>query len=131
MKKCYCFYCQENVEPRGFRKLKFCPQCKRFMSDEGEGFYKVCDNCGANMPTDAARCLKCGYTFKGDNALREYGFDTVKQTWVERIISVFIIFLSILVGLSVLYVSFYVVLFVLVAGAVWFLLNMLRINMHR
>ena len=128
MKNCYCFYCQENVKPLGFRKIKFCPKCKHYMTDDGEGFYKVCDDCGANMPTDAAQCLKCGYNFKGDNALREYGFNTIKQTWIERIISVFIVFLSILVGISVLYLSFYVFLFVFVVGLVWFLLNSLRIK---
>jgi len=134
VKKFYCFYCQKDVQPFKFFKWRFCPTCKRYMSDDGEGFYKICDRCEANMPTDAAHCLKCGYAFEGDNARKEYGNLPVNlplgKGWSEAFVSTVIVILSILAGLAVLYLSFYAVLFIIVVGFVWFLLNMLRIKMR-
>lgn len=129
MKKFYCFYCQKDVKPFKLLQWRFCPYCRHYMSDTGDGFYKVCDECGANMPVDSVRCLKCGNTFKGDNALKEYGFSGTNKTWFDIFISGLILILSILIGLGVLYLSFYAVLFFLVVGFVWFVLNSFRMRL--
>lgn len=130
MEKLYCFNCQRDVRPFKFFKWRFCPDCRRYMHDDGSGFYKVCDDCGANLPADAARCIKCGYKFYGDNAVKEYDFCWFNQSWVNKLISALIVFISILAGFALVYVSFYLVLFIAAAGLVWFILNMLRIKMR-
>jgi len=128
VKRFYCFYCQKNIDPFKLFKWKFCPDCKHYISDTGDGFYKVCDRCGANLPTDAADCIKCGYAFHGDNALKEYNAIPLSRKWFEGFVSVLILFLSVLIGLGVIYLSFYAILFIFVVGFVWFFLNMLRIR---
>lgn len=134
MKKFYCFYCQKDVSPFKFFKWRFCPDCKHYMCDNGEGFYKICDNCGANLPADAAHCIKCGYAFKGDSAQKEYGSLPINlplnNSWIDAVISTIIVILSILAGIAILYLSFYAVLFISGVGLVWFLLNALRIKMR-
>ena len=121
MKKYFCFYCQKDVEPKRLLKCQFCPFCKRLMKDKGEGFYRVCDMCGANMPADADYCLKCGMGIDGiqkklpeilGKSLRIDGF-------LDIVFSVFMILMAFLILFGILYASFYVLLIALAIGAVW------------
>ncbi|MBR3676345.1 MAG: hypothetical protein IKN71_04350 [Alphaproteobacteria bacterium] len=72
IKKYFCYYCQENTEPRLGLNGKFCPRCGCYLLDENTDFFRVCDKCGANLPPDAAVCLLCGYHFSGNNAQKVY-----------------------------------------------------------
>ncbi len=128
MKKYFCFHCQKEIEPFSFWKWRFCPQCKRLITDDGEGFYMVCDKCGANLPPDAKRCLKCGHSFCGEKDIDVYApksflFD---NDWLSILIGAIALFFFTVVGLGVLYVSFYMLIFFIFVGAIVFLLNMLR-----
>lgn len=128
MKKYFCFHCQKEVEPYSFWKWRFCPQCKRRITDNGEGFYMVCDKCGANLPPDAKRCLKCGYGLTGNKDIDAYApksflFDT---NWLNLIAGFIALFLFLIVGLGFLYVSVYLIIFFVFVGAIMFLFNLLR-----
>jgi len=131
MKKYFCFHCQKEVAPFSFWKWRFCPHCKRRITDTGEGFYMVCDKCGANLPPDAKRCLKCGYGLTGDKDIDVYApksflFD---NDWPNLIIGFIALFLFLVIGLGVLYVSFYLIIFFVFIGAIMFALNLLRQRM--
>ena len=130
MKKFYCFYCQENIKPLGFWRLKFCPKCRRFVTDSGDGFYKVCDNCGANLPVDAARCLQCGYKFNNGNAVEEYDSAALGKKWFDGFLGAIFLLLSIIIGFGILYLSFYAAFFIFIVGLIWFLFNALRLRMR-
>lgn len=128
MKKYFCFHCQKEVEPYSFWKWRFCRQCKRRITDNGEGFYMVCDKCGANLPPDAKHCLKCGHGLPGNKDIDTYApksllFDT---NWLNIIAAAISLFLLIVIGLGVLYVSFYLIFFFIFIGAVAFLFSLLR-----
>lgn len=132
MKKFFCFYCQESIEPLGFGKLRFCPKCKRYVSDKGEGFYKVCDACGANLPTDAKKCLKCGHYMEMENTMEEYGFKTYvyRNTWLSWIMVCLALFFAVIIALGILYVSIYVVAAVFIFVMIAVLFNMIRAWLH-
>lgn len=130
MKKLFCFHCQKEVEPFSLWKWRFCPQCKRQMTDKGDGFYMVCDRCGANLPPDAKCCLKCGHMLTGDKDISVYApksflFD---NDWPQLIIGFITLFLFMIIGLGVLYVSFYLIFFFILVGAIMFLLGLFRIR---
>lgn len=128
MKKLFCFHCQKDVKPFSFWKWRFCPQCKRQMTDKGDGFYMVCDRCGANLPPDAGRCLKCGQELTGDKSIGIYApksflFD---NDWPNLIFGFIAFVLFMIVGLGVLYVSFYLIFFFVLIGLIMFLFNLLK-----
>lgn len=128
MKKYFCFHCQKEVEPFSFFKWRFCRVCKRIITDNGDGFYMVCDKCGANLPPEAKRCLKCGHGFYGEKDVDTYApksflFDT---NWLNWLVGIFALFLCIIIGLGVLYISFYFIIAFAVVGAVMFMFNLLR-----
>ncbi len=110
MKKYYCFYCQKDMEPRHFLKWRFCPQCHRYMIDKGEGFYRICDNCGANMPVDAAECCQCKHPT---------GLPTTKlppmSLWLNWLARMALITIGLIFILAVLYFSFYLITAIVIA----------------
>lgn len=121
MKKYFCFNCQKEVEPQRFWRWRFCPVCRRLMKDNGEGFYRICDYCGANMPVDAVHCVKCGRRVDG---LPETLSDTLERSFntkslADIVLSLFMFVLAFLLLLGILYASFYVLLAALVIGFVW------------
>ena len=132
MKKYFCFHCQENTEPVGFWKVLFCPKCKHFITDNGEGFYRVCDNCGANLPADAEKCLKCGHFMEMENTMEQYGFGTYvyRNSWLNWLMAFLAFVFAVIVALGVLYVSIYVVAFVFVFAVAIVLFNMIRAWFH-
>ena len=122
MKKFFCFHCQKEVKPFGLWKWRFCPHCKHFMTDDVEGFYKVCDNCGANLSPNAASCLKCGYVFDGGEFFNEPMLYVKRYPkWLLWLINIGILFLSAVIGLIALYLSFYVFTFLLLLGLIYFI----------
>lgn len=125
MKKFFCFHCQTQVNPFSFWKYKICPQCKHLISDDGEGFYMVCDKCGANLPPDAQNCLKCGHSLYGgqDIDVKTYDLDYGVLNWV---ITGLLFILSVIIGIGVLYISFYAIFFIVFIGLVMFIFNLLK-----
>lgn len=128
MKKFYCFHCQQDVEPHGFWKIRFCPKCRHFITDDGEGFYKVCDVCGANLPANASKCVRCSHIFAMENSMDKFGFNTyvVKNTWLSWLFVILTFVVSIIAAMGILYVSFYFVAAVLFLALILFLFNILR-----
>ncbi|MBP5215179.1 MAG: hypothetical protein J6039_01300 [Alphaproteobacteria bacterium] len=121
MKKFFCFYCQNYVSPFKFFKWRFCPHCKRFMQDNGEGFYRVCDKCGANLPADATKCLKCGYHFGNtENQISKIGVKGLAG-WQQWLVNAVFLFVSIVLGVFVLYISFYAFAFFVLVGLICFI----------
>lgn len=121
MNKFFCFYCQQDVEPRRIVKWKFCPNCKHYMSDDGSGFYRVCDNCEANMPSTAKSCLKCGYNFATGKIEAPIDFKNSLMVWFTAALG--IIFALVLLA-ALLYISFYLLYVALIIGGVYFLYNL-------
>ncbi len=132
MKNFYCFYCQQDVKPRGLWKIRFCPKCKHFMTDDGEGFYKVCDVCGANLPANAKKCLRCNHIFAMEEAMEQYGFHqyVFENSWIGWLLAVVLLFVSVVAALGILYVLFYFVAAVILVALVVLLFNMLRAWLH-
>lgn len=131
MKKYFCFHCQKEVAPYSLWKWRFCPQCKHRITDNGEGFYMVCDKCGASLPPDAKRCLKCGHGLLGDKDIDVYApksllFDT---DWLNLIAGFIALFLFLIIGLGFLYVSVYLIIFFVFLGAIMFLFNLFRLRL--
>ncbi|MBR1825766.1 MAG: zinc ribbon domain-containing protein [Alphaproteobacteria bacterium] len=75
MKKYFCFYCQKEIKPERWRFRFVCPHCGCYVTDDGSGFHKICDKCEAELPTDSAVCMKCGYHFSGENARKVHNFE--------------------------------------------------------
>lgn len=132
MKKFYCFYCQEDVKPHGIWPFRSCPNCRRRMSDKGEGFYKVCDVCGANLPTDASKCVRCGYNFNKENALENFAVGALldRNTWLSWLVVALALFLGVIITLGVIYVSFYFAAAFLLFALVAVLFNVVRTWLH-
>lgn len=126
MKKYFCFNCQQQVEPYSLWKWRFCPRCKRYMTDDGEGFYLVCDKCGANLPPNAKHCLKCGHGLNGSKDVDIYSENSPLGNLFAWFSLALMLFLSVIIGIGVLYVSFYVILFAIFFGLVMFIFNLLK-----
>lgn len=130
MNKYFCFHCQKEVTPYSFWKWRICPHCKRRITDTGNGFYMVCDKCGANLPPDAKQCLKCGHGLTGDKDICTYApksflFD---NDWPNLIVGIIALLLFTIIGLGVLYVSFYLLIFFFFVGAIMYALNFLSLR---
>ena len=132
MKKFYCFYCQEDVKPHGFWLFRFCPNCHRHMTDKGEGFYKVCDVCNANLPTDASKCVRCGYHFNKESAVENFELGALldKNTWLSWALIVVALAIGVILLLGIIYVSFYVIVAVVLFALIAMLFNTLRTWLH-
>ena len=124
MKKVYCFYCQKDVEPQRRLLWLFCRQCNHRLTDNGEGFYRVCANCGANMPADGDYCVKCGYNLSnGPDKRINWPVLIMKYGWI---INVLASVLLILIFAGLIYISFYVFIFLALFIAVSFVFSMFR-----
>lgn len=128
MKKYFCFYCQQDVTPYAVWKWKFCPHCYKFMQDDGNGFYMVCDRCGANMPSASNHCLKCGHGFYGNNDVILSIIPWYKKAFIA-LLGVFILSFFIMLGIGVLYVSFYFLIVFFIVAALFYILNFLRLKL--
>lgn len=111
MKRYFCFHCQQDVTPYKILKWRVCPQCKKLMVDTGEGFYRVCDKCGANMPSEAEFCLKCGHNMVGgadkDIDMEKFMSLWRKNMWQSSLLSIVFFIVALLILFAVLYFSFY------------------------
>ena len=123
MKKYFCFYCQQEVLPHRLLKWRFCPHCKRLITDNGDGFYRICDNCGANMPTDASRCQKCG-TATGLPEKTSSALQGDVNVWLGWLMRVGLVILSLALSVGILYVSFYLIFAIFVIGLAFYLFNL-------
>lgn len=125
MKKFFCFRCQKEVKPHSLGKWRFCPECFRLMTDNGEGLYLICDKCGANMAPDAHYCPKCG---SGANGYPDVEFlpEILRKSWLDWLMQGVLLFISILLTIGILYVSFYLIIFFFAACLVYFIYNSLR-----
>lgn len=123
MKRFFCFYCQKEVEPHRLLRWRFCPQCKRLITDNGDGFYRVCDNCGANMPVDVAHCPKCGRSTGMPETVPTTLFKQ-PNVWFSWLIRIALIILSLVLSVGILYVSFYLIFAFFVIGLAFWLFNL-------
>ena len=123
MKKYYCFYCQQDVEPKSFLLWRLCPHCRHKITDNGEGFYRVCEHCGANMPVDASYCVNCGNGAKPNQLVERYM--QINSPWLARFITIIAVALSVLLALGIVYVSFYLIFALLVVAVAYVLFDLL------
>lgn len=124
MKNLYCFNCQQEVEPKKFFGLYFCPHCNHRLKDEGDGFYLVCDNCGADNPLKAKKCIKCGYHLNGysqDESDEENLLEN--ESFAGLIFNFLCVLGAIILAGIILYVSFYLLIAVFAICAVVYLLS--------
>ena len=123
MKKYYCFYCQQDVTPQTFLWWRTCPHCRHKITDKGEGFYRVCERCGANMPVDAHYCVKCGNGADQNQLIERYM--QIKSPWMVRIIGAIAVALSVLLAFGIVYISFYLIFALLVVALAYFIFDLL------
>ena len=122
MKNLYCFNCQKEVEPKSFLKLQFCPFCRHRLTDKGEGLYLVCDNCGADNPVNAKKCVKCGSFMNGAENNGELEIYSSQKSLSSLIMDFLLVLGGIAFSVFVLYISFYLVFVFFVFGVIWYLL---------
>ncbi len=120
--KFYCFYCQKEVEPKGFWFLKFCPYCKHRITDSGEGFYRICDFCGADNPVSAKTCVKCKHQLSGEDKNEIELFAKNMNPWIQTLMNVLLAIGALAFFILILYVSFYLVLAFLLFAVVYYLM---------
>ena len=123
MKKYFCYHCQEEVTPYGItcKKLRwlFCPKCLRRITDDGSGFYRICDYCGANIAPDAAACPKCGYIFDGQALAEQEQADFVRKIrFYDVVLGIALLCTCFVVAFALFYISFYILIFL---GIAWIL----------
>ena len=124
MKKVYCFYCQQDVMPKRFLLWQICPHCHHRLTDNGEGFYRVCERCGANMPVNAHQCVKCGNTIGPAQNQIETFIPKQYAPWLIWLLRVAAIFISLLISIGILYISFYLILVLFVLGLAYFIFQL-------
>lgn len=127
MKRYFCFHCQQEIEPYKLFKWRFCPKCYHIITDQGDGFYRVCDVCGANMPTDAMKCLKCDNVFD-ENALVEKNMAAFiqKRKIYDVLIGAAVLCLAFMAAFALFYVSFYVLVIIFIAGIINWLFHAVK-----
>lgn len=123
MNRFYCFHCQQEIEPKRFFGFKICPLCQHRIVDSGEGFYLVCDRCGADNPVSAKLCIKCHNRLNGSgNPTSEkilYSADYLLKILANIALIIFgAAFLAL-----VFYISFYLVIFFAALGVIYYLLS--------
>lgn len=127
MKKVYCFHCQQDITPYKVWKWNICPRCFRPTPDDGSGLYLVCDNCGANMPSDAKYCPKCGYSPFGLPPRLLSASDHLNgRNVLQQIIRFGALFLSLLLSVGVLYLSFYLLFVFALVGLAYYLFTVFK-----
>ncbi len=126
MKKVYCFYCQQDVAPKKILLWHFCPHCKHRLTDNGEGFYRVCDRCGANMPINASVCVKCGKSTGSNTREIEPFISSQYAPWLQWLINIAALFFSVMIAVGVIYVSFYLIFVFLALGLAYFIFQLFR-----
>jgi ribosomal protein L40E len=95
------------------------------MTDDGEGFYRICNYCDANMPADASKCVKCGQnTGLPAEKKRITDFNHLPQ-WIVWLLHIAVFILLLGFSVVILYFSFYLLIAVFVIGFAVFLFNML------
>ncbi len=126
MKNLYCFNCQKEVPAKGFWGINFCPFCRHRLTDNGEGFYLICNNCGANNPTNAKKCVKCGYLINGieNNEIENY---PISRTVSSVLFDFFFLLGGIAFLALTLYLSFYLLFVFLILGIVYYFFSKIRI----
>lgn len=132
MKKFFCFYCQQDVTPLGFWKFRYCPNCRHHITDDGSGFYKVCDVCGANLPANAHKCIRCGYNFNVEDAIENYAVGSFfnANAWFSWLVICFVLFISVIAAFGLLYVIFYLVGIAAIFMLAVLLFNAIRLWLH-
>ena len=124
MKKFYCFNCQQEIEPKRILRWNFCPQCKRLTTDDGEGFYIVCDNCGANMPPLAKNCYNCGHGFHGYPDVEIQDNQTTFQLFIKWLFSVCLFIAGAIILLGFLHLMIYVIAAIAILTVVFYLYDL-------
>ncbi len=125
MKKVYCYHCQKDINPLKLLKWRFCPHCFRPTNDGGDGFYLVCDRCGANMPVQATNCLKCGHGLNGNPDDQPIMLPAPK-TLIHSLLQVILFLFSIFIAIAVIFISFKLLLFFLIIGMGFAIYNTLK-----
>ena len=128
MRNLFCFNCQKEVKSRQIFKWHFCSQCWCYLKDSDNGFYRICDACGANMPANAEYCRKCRLLFDGSGKRKQSMFvlQNMRKNGWGWLIDGITLFLAVLIGLGVLYISFYLILVFFFIGLVYWIFNILR-----
>lgn len=116
MKKYFCFHCQKEVQPFGFKikklNLLFCPKCLHHITDDGNGFYRICDYCKANVSPKDSVCPKCGYVFDAQALAEQTQTDFLqKHSFYDVVLGIALISAGILFAMVLFYISFYVLIF--------------------
>lgn len=130
MKRFYCFHCQQEVEPKYFFGLRFCPLCRHFITDKGDGFYLVCDNCGADNPVGAKKCIKCDSPFNGIDS-DELTTSFTQSTWFRLLLNFLVIVCCIAFSVFILYISFYLIFALFVFGLISYFLTKINSNFSK
>ncbi len=125
MSKFYCFHCQKEVSPYHLYRWRICPHCWHKITDNGAGFYLICDRCGANMPVDAQNCPKCGAGANGNPDILPLP-TLFSQNWTAWLIRAALLFFSIILTLGIIYISFYLMSIFFVIAFIYFIYNMLH-----
>jgi len=122
MKKVYCFYCQQDVEPYRFWKWRICPHCLRPTEDAGEGIYLICSKCGANMPVNANVCPKCGYGKREGYFVKQVPLlPSFGKSLLQNLAAAGMVVLSLILFGFLLYISFYLFAGLFFAGLLFWL----------
>ena len=123
MKKFYCFNCQKEVKQINLLSWKICPHCFRKIKDKGEGFYLICNKCGANNPVDGNYCIKCGQGIngkKGRIVIANTNFSILYKI-LKFILPIFLLVFF----FWLVYISFYLFFIFATIGCILFLINKL------
>lgn len=122
MKKFYCFNCQQEVEPKKIFGFGICPHCYRRIMDSGDGFYRICDKCGADNPVSARSCIKCKSNLSG-----EFSPDDTALTKADSLLNILLEIAIFIIGTVLLffalYLSFYIFFAVAIFGAIFWLVS--------
>ena len=131
MKKYFCFHCQKEVQPIGLQAKKlnllFCPKCLHRITDDGNGFYRICDNCGVNTAPSANICPKCGYIFDAQALSEQKQVDFIKKfRFYDVVFGIALISVGFIAAFVLFYISFYVLIFMIAVLLLGWLLNGFR-----
>jgi len=123
MNKFYCFNCQQEVEPKKILGFKICPHCFHRIVDSGDGFYLVCDKCGADNPVSAKSCIKCKSSLNGGGNLTSDKIVLSADFILKILTNIAFLILSVALLVFVFYLSFYLFMAFLILGAAYYLIS--------
>ena len=121
MKKFYCFNCQKDVKTINLLSWKICPHCFRKIKDNGDGFYLVCDKCGANNPVDGDYCVKCGQGINGNKGRIIITNET--YNFFQKILKLILPIGILILFFWLVYISFYLFFIFVIIGSILFFIN--------